>query len=123
MASPDVNANLVDKSECVTLIVDGQGKIHGCDAAVENLFGTGHGVLIGQAVSAFIVGILFEGNTPGDNARQLARLCANHDWQKFEALSADGNGFSIEVNTARKITNGQEVFVLNLRRPGDMSCR
>ena len=115
-------AHAPDSNGYGTLIVDGLGRIHGCGAAVEALFGASPGRMIGRPISAFIVGILFDGNTPGETARQLAHLCADHDWRRFEALDAGGHGFPIETNVVRRMTDGQAVFVLNLRRPGAPSC-
>jgi hypothetical protein len=101
-----------------TLIVDGLGRINGSGAAIEQLFGLNHGQMIGRPVSAFIVGVLFEGCSLGETTRQLARLCTEHDWQKFTALDAHGHSFPVEINVARKMVERQAVFLFNLRQSG-----
>ncbi len=60
----------------VTVVVDALGTICACGAAAEDLFQAGQNDLVGQRISGLVVGILFEGNSPGDDARQLLRLCA-----------------------------------------------
>ena len=99
-----------------TLIIDGLGNIHGCGAAIGQLFGLSHGQMIGRPVSAFIVGVLFEGCSLGETARQLARLCAEHDWQEFTALDVHGHSFPIEIYVTREMNNSLPAFVFNLRR-------
>lgn len=81
MAIPDAGASFVEKSGHDTLIVDGTGRIHGCTVAMEDLFGTAQGQLVGRPISMFIAGILVEGSSSEDNARQLTRLCAESDWR------------------------------------------
>jgi hypothetical protein len=101
-----------------TLIIDGLGNIHGCGAAIGQLFGLSHGQMIGRPVSAFIVGVLFDGCSLGETARQLARLCAEHDWQEFTGLDVHGHSFPVEINVTRKMVERQAVFLFNLRRLG-----
>jgi methyl-accepting chemotaxis protein len=69
VAIPDADASCVDKSGHDTLIVDGTGRIHGCTATMEDLFGTAQGQLVGRPISMFIAGILLEGSSPEDNGR------------------------------------------------------
>jgi hypothetical protein len=101
-----------------TLIVDELGNIRGCGAAIEQLFGLSHGQMIGRPVLAFIVGVLFDGCSLGETARQLARLCAEHDWQEFTGLDVHGHSFPVEINVTRKMVERQAVFLFNLRRLG-----
>lgn len=115
-------ANPTNSTEYGMLIFDASGRISGCDAAAERQFGTSQSRLLGRRIPEFIVGILFDGNSPSENARQLGRLCAEHHWQAFDAMDAHGNVFAVEIHVSRKMTNGQEVFVLGLRRPGMTSC-
>jgi hypothetical protein len=115
VAIPDAGASCVDKSGHDTLIVDGTGRIHGCTATMEDLFGTAQGQLVGRPISMFIAGILLEGSSPEDNVRQLTRLCAESDWRKFEAVDVLRRSFSVEIYVSRTITGGQEVFALSFR--------
>lgn len=110
-------AQQVSEAGNETLILDAGGVICACGAAAERLFGTSQSRLIGRRIPEFIVGILFEGNSPSENARQLNRLCAESRWQAFEAMDARGTVFAVEIHLSRKMTTGQEVFVLGLRRP------
>lgn len=102
----------------LTLVVDALGRICDCNATIEQLFRTSREQMIGRPVSAFIVGVLFEGCSLGETARQLARLCAEHDWQEFTALDAHGHSFPIEIYVTREMKDAQAVFVFNLRRLG-----
>jgi PAS domain S-box-containing protein len=103
-----------------TLVVDELGNIHGCGEAAGQLFGVSHGKMIGRPVSAFIVGVLFEGCSLGETARQLARLCSEHDWQRFTGLDVHGHSFPVEVNVTRKMIERRAVFLFNLRRSGSV---
>ena len=100
-----------------TLVVDDQGRIRGCGPAVEDILGASHGRLLGRHVSAFIAGLFREGSSPSYNARYLVHLCASGQWQKFEATDARGRGFAVGIKLLRKLADGKEVFVLDLRRP------
>jgi hypothetical protein len=110
-------------AECVptgdpplAIVVDALGRICDCGATIEQLFRTSREQMIGRPVSAFIVGVLFEGCSLGETARQLARLCAEHDWQEFTALDVHGHSFPIEIYVTREMNNSLPAFVFNLRR-------
>jgi len=49
---------------------------------------------------------------------KVAALCERDDWQHFEALDVLGRSFDIGIRLSRRMTSGQEVFVLNFHRPG-----
>lgn len=99
-----------------TLIIDGGGRIRGCGAAVESMFGTNQMGLRGRRISEFIAGLSLGGNSPSYSARYLGYLCADDEWRRFEAKDAAGNGFQVELKLSRVMTDGQEMFLLNLRR-------
>ena len=111
--------NLANRRKYATLIVDGFGNICGCGAAVEDILGASRSRLIGKRVSAFIADIFREGSSPKHDARYLAHLCAASQWQQFDATDARGSGFAVEINISRRMVDGREVFVLDLRRPGN----
>jgi hypothetical protein len=67
-----------------------------------------------------VVGVLFEGCSLGETARQLARLCSEHDWQRFTGLDVHGHSFPVEVNVTRKMIERRAVFLFNLRRSGSV---
>lgn len=100
-----------------TLILDGLGRIRSCGVTGEKILGASQVSLIGRRISDFIAGLCLGGSSPSYSARYLVHLCAEGEWRKFEAIDADGDGFSVELNLSRMVTDGQEVFLLNLRRP------
>ena len=103
------------ESDCV-FVLDSAGRVCGCGVAGETLFGGSQFRLIGRQIAELIVGLGGESGAPADYARQLARHCSGAQWQTFEAVDSDGRRFAVEIEFSRKITDGHEVFVLNLRR-------
>ena len=101
-------ANPASGREHTALIVDGGGMICGCGAAVEDIFGTSRGRLLGKPVSAFIAGLFGHTESP----RQDAMREELHD-------VADQllQGFAVEVSVSRRMADDREVFVLDLRQP------
>jgi len=110
-------ANLVNGAQYGTLVLDRLGRILSCGAPAEKIFGASQVRLVGRWISEFIGGLFLSGNSPSYNARYLVYLCADGEWRKFEARDADGKGFEVELNLSRVMTEGQEMFLLNLRRP------
>ena len=108
-------------SECDSFKFDRMGKIVGCGTAAEHIFEANRIQLLGRRISKFIAGLHLGRSSPSFNARYLIHLCADGEWRKFEARTAKGNAFAVELNLSRVVTNGQEVFVLNLRPPEEMS--
>ena len=102
-----------------TLIIDRRGRICGSGAAADNLFGAARGRITGREISVFIPDLHPDGGSPGDQAGSLASLCERNDWQSFEAMDVIGRGFVVEILVSRRMTNGEEVFVLNFYRPGE----
>lgn len=112
-------ANLENRGDYGTLILNGLGRISSCGAAGEKIFAASQVRLIGRQISEFISGLFLEGSSPSYNARYLVHLCADGEWRKFAAIDADGQRFAVELNLSRMMTDGQEIFILNLRRPED----
>jgi len=112
-------ANLANRRECATLIVDRLGNICGCGAAAEDILGASQSRLLGKRISAFVADLFRERSSLGDSARYLDHLCAANDWREFGAIDACGRGFAVEINLSRRMADGREVFVLNLRRPSE----
>jgi PAS domain S-box-containing protein len=110
-------ATLLNREECGTLVLDGMGRIRSCGAAGERIFGASQVRLIGRRISEFIAGLFLGVSSPSYNARYLVYLCADGEWRKFEAVDAEGHGFAVELNLSRMTTDGQEIFMLNVRRP------
>lgn len=109
----------VGNDEYGTLIFDRNGRVCGSGAAADNLFGAAQGRITGRLISAFIPDIHLDGGSPGYHARSLTSLCEKTDWEQFEAMDALGRGFAVEIRVSRRMTKGQEVFVLNFYRPGE----
>lgn len=110
-------ANLVNKGEYGTLILDRVGRILSCGAAAERIFATNQLRLVGRRISDFIGDLFLAGSSPSFSARYLVYLAADDQWRKFSAKDADGRGFSVELNLSRMLSDGQEIFLLNVRRP------
>ena len=114
--------NLVNGAKHCTLVLDRLGRILSCGAPAENIFGASQVRLVGRWISEFIGGLFLAGSSLSYNTRYLVYLCADGEWRKFEARDADGQGFKVELNLSRVTTDGQEMFLLNLRRPEDDTC-
>lgn len=112
-------ANLVNAAQHGTLVLDRLGRILSCGAPAEKIFGASHVRLVGRWISEFIGDLFLAGSSPSYNTRYLVYLCADGEWRKFEAKDADGQGFKVELNLSRVTADGQEMFLLNLRRPED----
>lgn len=109
-------ANLANGAQHGTLVLDRLGRILSCGAPAEKMFGASQVRLVGRWISEFIGGLFLAGSSPSYNTRYLVYLCADGEWRKFEARDADGRGFKVELNLSRIMTDGQEMFLLNLRR-------
>lgn len=110
-------ATLDKRSEYGTLVLDGMGRIRSCGEAGERIFGASQVRLIGRRISEFIAGLHLGGSSPSYNARYLVYLSADGEWRSFDAKDVDGAGFVVELNLSRMVTDGQEIFLLNVRRP------
>lgn len=110
-------ANLDQRDEYGTLVLDGLGRIRSCGEAGERILGASEVCLVGRRISEFVSGLLLGESSPSYNARYLVYLCADGEWRSFQARDADGHGFLVELNLSRTASDGQEIFLLNLRRP------
>lgn len=113
----EVAAAIANGNEYGTLILDSQGRIRSCGATAEEMLGESQLLLSGRRISTFIADLLLGGNSPSYSARYLVYLCAEGEWRKFEAMDARGQVFAVELNLSRMFANGQEVFLLCMRRP------
>jgi len=118
----DAVANFATRGEYGTLILDRLGRILSCGAPAEKIFGASQVRLMGRRISEFIAGLFLAGSSPSYNARYLVYLCADGEWRKFEAMDVGGQAFTVELNLSRVMTDGQEMFLLNVRRPGETKC-
>jgi hypothetical protein len=110
-------ANFANDHQHGSLMLDRLGRILSSGGPAEKIFGAGRGRLMGRWISDFITGLLLGGNSPSYGARYLVHLCADGEWRRFEAKDAGGLMFTIELNLSRMATGGQEIFLLNVRRP------
>jgi PAS domain S-box-containing protein len=117
-----VAANFANRDEYGTLVLDRVGRIISCGAPAENIFGASQVRLTGRWISEFIAGLLVGGSSPSYSARYLVHLSADDEWREFEAKDADGCRFAVEVKLSRMMTDGQEIFLLNVRRSGEVAC-
>jgi PAS domain-containing protein len=107
----------VDSDEYGTLIFDRRGRICGSGPVAEKLFGAGRSRLTGQHISSLIPGIDLRERSVSHNANYLSSLCANRDWQQFDAMDILGRGFAIEIRISRRMMDSLEAFVLDFRCP------
>jgi len=107
------------RGEYGTLIVDRVGKILSCGTPAEDVFRAGHSRLAGRQIPEFIDGLFLAGSSPSYSARHLVYLCSDGEWRKFQATDAQGIRFSVELNLSRIVTDGQEMFLVNVRRAAE----
>lgn len=117
-----VFAKLLDGDGYSTLIVDRLGRICGCGVAAEDVFGASRSRLVGRQVAEFIAGIFQNDGSSSGNAPDLAGPCNGGTWRTLEATDARGAVFAVDIRVSRRLTGGQEVFVLSLRQPGNAPC-
>lgn len=115
-------AALANRTECGTMTLDSFGRIRGCCAAVEQIFGANRNNLVGRRVSDFIAGLFRGGSSPSYAARYFVHLSADSGWHRFEATDTAGRLFAVELNLIRTQVSGREMFVLSLRRPEKKIC-
>lgn len=113
---------LANSTECSTLTLDSFGRIRGCCAAAEQIFGANRGNLVGRRVSDLIAGLSRGGISPSYDARYLVYLSATSGWHRFEATDTAGRRFAVELNLFRTLEDGREMFILSLRRPERKIC-
>jgi PAS domain S-box-containing protein len=113
---------LATKTESVTMTLDGLGRIRSCGRAAAEMFGANRVSLIGRPVSEFIDGLSRGRSSPSYGARYLIHLCACNEWRRFEATGKGGRSIAVELNLYRTLEDGQEIFVLSLRRPEQTAC-
>lgn len=111
-------ANLVNRGDYCTLILDRVGRILSCGTPAERLLGDSQARLLGRHISEFVSGLFRDGSSPSFTARYLVYLCSDGDWRRFDAVDASGRAFAVELILARMASKGsdKEMFLLNLRR-------
>lgn len=114
-----VAATLANGDEYGTLIVDRTGRILSCGAPVERMFRVRHARMAGRQIREFIDGLFRDGSSPSYSARHLVYLCSDGEWRKFQATDAQGARFAVEVNLSRIVSDGQEMYLVNVRRAGE----
>ena len=110
-------ADFVKGDDYGTLILDASGRIRGCGAAGERIFGASQVRLVGRPICEFIEGLSLGGSSPSYCARYLIYLCRDSGWRRVQAIDAGGCEFAVELSLSRVMSDGGgEMFVLNLRR-------
>lgn len=112
------DVNVAKGEEHGTLILDRLGSILACGGPAARMFGANGVPLLGRGISEFIAGFFLAGNVPSHDATIARCLCASDDWRTFDAMDIGGRRFAVELSMSRVTANGEELFVLNLRRPG-----
>lgn len=109
-------ANLANRDEFGSLILNRVGRILSGGVAAERVFGASEDRLIGRRISELVMGLVLDGNSPSDTARYLTSLWADGKWRHFEAIETGGRRFDVELSLSRMMTDGEEIFLVNLRR-------
>lgn len=102
-------------TELGTLILDRMGRIVSCGEPAERIFGDRQSHLIGRGIGDLISGLCLGGTSPSYSARYLDYLSGTDAWRTFDARDAGGCSFEIELNLAPIVTEGQRLFLLNIR--------
>ena len=110
--------NYVNRGDHGTLILDRQGSILACGGPAARLFGASGVSLLGRRISEFIAGFFLAGNVPSHDATIARCFCASDNWRPFDAMDIEGRRFAVELSMSRVTAHGEQLFVLNLRRPG-----
>lgn len=111
-------AVLASKADYGTLVLDGVGTIRNCGTAAGELFGGDLADFYGLPISSLIADFSLSDTSVSYSARYLAHLCSAGGWRRFEAIDLNGCRFPIELCMSLIRTDGQDLILLNLRRPG-----
>jgi len=111
-------ARMANKDAYATVVLDQYGKIHSCGEAGERLFGANQFELNGQSISAFIVDFFLRVKSRSYLSRFASHLKENGRWREFRALDTRGRAFLVELSVYPLTTDGQDFYLLNLRRLG-----
>lgn len=115
-------ATFAIRAEYATMTLDSAGQIRDCDATAEEIFGASRLNLIGRPVFKFVAGLSRGRSSPSFGARYFFYLCADGEWNEFEATDMGGRVFAVELGMQRTQVSGREMFVLSLRRPEKKIC-
>lgn len=110
-------AVMASKADYGTLVLDGVGIIRNCGTAAGELFGGDLADFYGLPISCLIADFTLSDTSVSYSARYLAHLCAAGGWRRFEAVDIHGGRFPVELSMSRIRTDGQDLILLNLRRP------
>ncbi len=112
------DVNMAERDGHGTLILDRQGSILACGGPAARMFGANGVPLLGRRISEFIAGFFLAGHVRSRDATIARCPCASGDWRTFDAIDIGGDRFAVELSMSRVTANGEELFVLNLRRAG-----
>lgn len=112
------SADIAGRGEYGTLILDRHGLVLSCGTAADGIFATRQRGLIGRHIAEFIPDLSIGGSSPSFSARYLVHLCAHDEWREFDATDANGRKFAVKLCLSRIVTDGRELFLLNVRRLG-----
>lgn len=110
-------ATLATRCDFGTLLLDGRGRIVSSGTSGGQIFGASQSQLQGRSISAFIASLFHGEGSRAQRRRHLGRLSATPGWRRFAAVDVAGRHFAILLSLTRIETEGEEMFLLNLRRP------
>jgi len=104
-----------------TLILDRTGRIASCGEPAARIFADSQARLVGRSIGEFIDGLYLGGSSPSYGARYLDYLSGDGSWRRFEANDMKGEHFIVEIKLSPIATEGQELFLLSIRSPQQVS--
>lgn len=107
----------LEHCQVATLILDRMGRIASCGEAVEAIFSETQSSLIGRGIAELIGGLCLGGTSPSYTSRYLDYLSGDGNWRRFEVRDAVGDRFPVEIKLAPIASEGQRLFLLNIRNP------
>lgn len=113
-SAPSRGPGTLEDCRVATLILDRMGRIASCGEAGMKVFAQNHSRLIGRSIADFISGLCLGGTSPSYSGRYLDYL-SDGMWREFEARDVAGERFSVELKFSPIATEGQRLFLLNIR--------
>lgn len=114
-------ATLPSRCDFGTLLLDGRGRIVSSGTSGGQIFGASQSQLQGRSISVFIASLFHGEGSRGHRRRHLLRLSADPQWRPFAAVDIAGRHLSILLSLTRIEAEGEELFLLNLRRPATVA--
>ncbi len=104
-----------------TLVLDRQGRVRSCGESAEHMFRTSGSRLVGRLAVDLIPTLFFKTSSPSERAKHLAHKAKDGAWHHHQIIDADGCEFDVELCVSCVTTDGQEIFLVNVHRVGEVN--